>query len=368
MTRAKQSPFGSGRTGRGPFSILSFGNGSARPFLLIAISAIAAMVVSLPEVAGSAEVESTDGRTPAGIRTTFDPGTASWNVDWPGRISQYDLVYLSPPIDPLQGIPLGNGDVGVLFWCEDSKIIAVVNKSDLWDDAALGRFHNWKTEEEDTSTTQRHACRIVIDFRNPVFNTLYLSDFAARLNLADASLTLDARSPFGAVRLRAFVDHESGVLFCELGTDCSEDVPVDISVERFGSRTFSHWYSLINRDASVGLSGTDAGAGPDCAWITQALSGGKFAAGGSVISDNGLTVSLSREHSRRSVISLRGSRRKEARLAFAVTSPETDDPVSGLKKTLGTVREKGVEAFRKSHEEAWKSLWLRSFWTMGTIT
>jgi hypothetical protein len=66
------------------------------------------------------------------FQSAFSPKTAEWNISWPGRVSQYDLVYLSPPIDPMQGIPLGNGETGVLFWCEDSKIIAVVNKSDLW--------------------------------------------------------------------------------------------------------------------------------------------------------------------------------------------------------------------------------------------
>ena len=106
------------------------------------------------------------------IESAFNPGKFEWEISWPGRISRYDLVYLSPPVDPMQGIPLGNGDIGVLFWCEDSKIIAAVNKSDLWDDAPFGPFHNWSPAEEDYSTTQRHACRIIIDFKYPVFNIL----------------------------------------------------------------------------------------------------------------------------------------------------------------------------------------------------
>ena len=150
------------------------------------------------------------------FKTAFDPYTAKWNVAWPGRVSQYDLVYLSPPVDPMQGIPLGNGDIGVLFWCENSKIIAAVNKSDLWDDAPFGPFHNWKGEEEDYSTTQRHACRIIIDFKYPVFNTLYLTDFKAKLNLADGSLSLESASAFGKINLRAFIDHESGLIFMTL--------------------------------------------------------------------------------------------------------------------------------------------------------
>ena len=74
-------------------------------------------------------------------------------------MAKHDLVYLSPPGDPMQGIPLGNGDIGVLCWCEDTKLIVAINKCDLWDDAAFNRFHNWKAEEEEFSTTLRHACR-----------------------------------------------------------------------------------------------------------------------------------------------------------------------------------------------------------------
>lgn len=299
------------------------------------------------------------------IKTAFDPKTAEWKIDWPGRVSQYDLAYLSPPIDPLQGIPLGNGEVGVLFWCEDSKIIAVVNKSDLWDDAAFGPFHNWSGKEEDYSTTQRHACRIVIDFKFPVFNALYLSDFKARLNLADASLSLEAASPFGKVGLKAFVDHETGTLFYDLNSDLNENVPVEISLERFGSRTYSHWYSQINRDASIGLSGTEAIADDTGAFITQKLSSGTFAVGGRAIQYNGLITTYVRQHSRCATIQLSGSRQKSAQLAFAVASPIENDPVSGVKNTLLLAKERGIETFQKSNAEAWKSIWNRSLMDYG---
>ena len=158
---------------------------------------------------------------------------------------------------------------------------------------------------------------------------------------------------------------QSGVLFYELDSDLNEDVPVDIIVERFGSRTFSHWYSQINRDASIGLSGTEAIADDKSVYITQKLSGGTFAIGGSVIKNNGLIVKYSREHSRCALIQLSGSRQKNAQLAFSVTSPGVSDPVSEVKNTLSSVRDKGIEPFRQSHAEVWKSIWNRSFMDYG---
>lgn len=320
---------------------------------------------SLPFNIYSAKANSGDGYKSFNIASAFDPKTAEWDIKWPERVSQYDLVYLSPPIDPLQGIPLGNGDIGVLFWCEESKIIAVVNKCDLWDDAAFQRFHNWKKEEEDYSTTLRHACRIVIDLKFPVFSTLYLTDFNARLNLADASLTMDVTSPFGTVSLNAFVDHASGTLLYDLKSDFNEDVPVDISVERFGSRTFSHWYALINRDTSIGVSGTEAIVDEEGFYITQKLSGTNFAAGGTVIQDNSLSVSYKREHAHRVFIHLAGKKNKQAQIAFSITSPGIDNSLLSLKETLSSVRRKGIASLKKSNEDAWRSIWNRSFMDYG---
>ncbi|MEZ5107304.1 MAG: hypothetical protein R2757_22555 [Draconibacterium sp.] len=299
------------------------------------------------------------------IQSSFNPKTGEWEIAWPGRVSQYDLTYLSPPKDPLQGIPLGNGEIGVLFWCEDSKIIAVINKSDLWDDAAFGPFHNWSGKEEDYSTTQRHACRIIIDFKFPVFSVMYLSDFQAKLNLSDASLSLEAVSPFGKVGLKAFVDHESGTLFYDLNSDLNEDIPLELIVERFGSRTYSHWYSQINRDASIGLSGTEAFADNDGAFITQKLTTGTFAVGGKVIQNNELSVKYSREHSRCAKIQLSGKRQKAVQLAFTVTSPEDEADVSTAKNILSSVTRKGMAPFIESNKAMWKSIWNRSFMDYG---
>ena len=299
------------------------------------------------------------------IQSPFKPKTATWDIAWPGRVSQYDLVYLFPPVDPMQGIPLGNGEVGVLFWCEDSKIIAVVNKSDLWDDAKFGPFHNWDGAEEDLSTTQRHACRIVIDFKLPIFNTLYLSGFKAKLNLADGSLILEGESAFGKVSLKAFVDHQTGLLFYDVKSDLNENIPLEIAVERFGSRTFSHWYHQINRDATIGVSGTETLADDDGAYITQKVASGTFGVGGSVIQKNRLTVNYSRDHSHSATIKLSGSREKSAQLTFSVTSPINGDPINELKNSFLAVKAKGMESYQAANAEIWKEIWNRSLMDYG---
>jgi alpha-L-fucosidase 2 len=344
--------------------MFDFFSRALKPVFSTGLVAAALVLSCLPIIAFSKGAGTADSDTSKIIKSAFDPKLAAWNIDWPGRISQYDLVYKSPPVDPMQGIALGNGDVAVLAWCEGSKIVMVVNKCDLWDDSKSEKPETWN-EKYDYYTTQRQACRIEIDFEFPVFSTLYLTDFNARLNLADASLSLTGSSPFGELKLKAFIDHQSGNLFCDLGSSFNENVPLHISMERFGSRTFSMWYTRMKRDATIGLSGTEASADDKNVFITQKLATGTFAVGGSVIQSNGLTVSCSREHSRRSVIHVSGKREKNVLLAFSVTAPLDSDPLPEVKNRLSAIHEKGIEPFKQSHTEHWKSIWNRSFMDYG---
>lgn len=86
------------------------------------------------------------------MESSYSPISNIWNMEWPGRVSQHDVVYLSPPVDPLQGLPIGNGDIGLLLWAEGNRLIAAVNKCDTWDDNEEREFHNWGKSEEENHT------------------------------------------------------------------------------------------------------------------------------------------------------------------------------------------------------------------------
>ena len=66
--------------------------------------------------------------------TAFNPKTRQWERQFPGCLAQHDIIWETPPEDALQGIPIGNGDLGLLLWTEGSRLIAAVNKVDLFDD------------------------------------------------------------------------------------------------------------------------------------------------------------------------------------------------------------------------------------------
>ena len=167
------------------------------------------------------------------MKSAFAPTKGEWNIGWPGRVARYDLVYQSPPDDPTQGFPLGNGDVGVLVWTEGSKVVFVLNKCDLWDDAPAGRRQcNWALADEDCCTALRHAGRIILDFGVPVCDVFYLSDFQGRLSLADATMSFSACGPLGSITLTVFVGHDDGILCADVECSFPEAVGIEITVER----------------------------------------------------------------------------------------------------------------------------------------
>ena len=299
------------------------------------------------------------------MNSAFDSKSGTWKIKWSGRIARHDIVYLTPPWDPIQGMPIGNGDIGVLCWCKDSKIILAVNKCDLWDDAKFGHFHNWKAEEEEYSTTLRHAGRIIIDFEMPIFNLFYLSDFKGRVSLADASLTIFVSGAFGEASIKAFVSHQDGILCCEVQSKLKESLPVEITIERFGSRTFSHWYSLVDRDAELGLKGTQSSFDEEGAYITHRLRSGRFALGCRIVDKGKLKTSYLQKHSHASRIILSGRKDKRFILMIAVTSPISGSPIKAVKEKLATAEKKSFSVFFSAHKKAWKEFWLRSLMEYG---
>ena len=232
------------------------------------------------------------------METPFSPATATWALSWPGRVARHDLVYLTPPQDPLQGLALGNGDVGALLWCEASQLILALNKCDLWDDGAGEDFANWAADQEEFSTTLRHAGRLIIDFGLPVFDPMYVADCRGRLRLADATAELQVAGPFGQVAVEAVVGHDDGLLRCQVRAALVEPVPLQVTLERFGSRTYSHWYSLVRRDPNLGLAGTEAAAGDEWVGITQQLSSGAFAVAAVLEPQGPVEITARRLHTR----------------------------------------------------------------------
>lgn len=294
-----------------------------------------------------------------GITSAYSPKENKWHRKWPESISQHDIVYLSPPDDPILGLPIGNGDLGGLLWTEDSKLMVAVNKCDTWDDSPKQEFRNWAKDEVENQTSLRHCCRVAIDFKMPVFDLLYQEDFEARIDLASAAAHLQATTPFSKIKLTSYVSHESKVMVICCDVEFKEEVSPEILVERWGSRTFAGWYLQVKRDPSVGLDGTETTVTDQTIMIHQNLRKIDFAVGVRV---SGEVYGTKRQHSRAGVITLKPSKKQRFYLYIAVaTSENAVNPEEEVEVLLNRATDMGETQILQQHQLEWKYFWDKSF-------
>ena len=293
------------------------------------------------------------------MKTCFDFTKGCWVGDARRRVSRHDLVFKAPPFDPVAyGLALGNGDIGVMAWCEESRFMMVMNKCDLWDDVPIDDFTNWKREEEEHSTTLRHGCRLILDFGEPVFDEMYLNDFEARLSPADGLLTLRADSAFGKISVTAFVSYDveaPGVLCCRVRADLRDSHPIRLMMERYGSRTFSHWYKIHVRDTEVGLDGTTCYVKDGRLMAAHTLPAGTFVCGAAV--DGDFAPIVENRHRVGGTLSP-----NETHTFYAgISSPMPDGAEDAIGRRLDDAVNAGFDCLYRRAADCWEDFWSKSY-------
>lgn len=284
-----------------------------------------------------------------------------WNLPWPQRVSQHDVVYLSPPSDPMEGLPVGNGDLGGLLWVENSRLCLAVNKVDAWDDGPDEHVRNWGAKEEDLQTALRSCGRLTVDLGLPLMEMIYLKDFQGRVSLADATARLDADSVLGRVAVRAYASHPDQVMVLRVETEATEPVAQSAEFARFGSREFGHWYSLVRRDPTLHTSGTEASVKDGCVMIHQTFRTLNLVVGMKLVPDAANQSAVERLHSRAG----RTNVAPAAKLGYtiyiaAVTSENHPDPQAEVLRRLTDATKKGEKAIAVDHAADWREFWSRS--------
>jgi alpha-L-fucosidase 2 len=96
----------------------------------------------------------------------------------------------------------------------------------------------------------------------PCYNYFYLSDFEGRLSLKNAKINIQSKTAFADTKVESFVDAGSNVWIIDCDVEYKEIMPggakAEISLERWGSRTFSSWYNDVNEKSEEGLGNTKA--------------------------------------------------------------------------------------------------------------
>ena len=292
------------------------------------------------------------------ITTNFNKNLGDFDIAWPQRVSRHDLVYKAPPTDPMQyGMPIGNGDIGAILWCDDRKLYLALNKSDLFDDDAVkGMFYTSRHEEN--RTTLRHGCRIIIDFGTPIFDSFYLNDFNGRLHLKNGCIEFSLSGPFGSLSAKFFIAYNSNILCGEITTDFVEESGIEIALERYGSRTFSRWYYKVKRDPSIALDGTTASFDDQNIFVSHKLTTGEFVCALNSVG-KGFKTFCKNSH----ISCAKAEKTPKNFYVFAtVTTPldKEHDKAAAL-KIIEEAKGIGFDKLLAENERCWKEFWEKSF-------
>lgn len=291
-------------------------------------------------------------------KTTF-PSTLT-EVDYPAFLSQHDVVYLAPVPDGIDGLPIGNGDLGATVWTPPDRIQLSLNKVDLWDDGPDGPFAVFGPRDEDTLTFLRAAGVLSIGHGLPSFDRLYLTDFEGRLRLAEAQIDIRSATPFSRIHAEALISEAARVLVVRYRDETEEAVPRRIELSRWGTRCMLHWYQHIQRSAleNLSLTGTQAGTDGTHLWITQKLRGLHFAV---AVRVDG-AASPHRLHKRGGVFESEPVKTFEGTVYLTVVnSEEAEDPLAAAIAQVDAAAQQGVESVVEEHRRSWQRFWETSF-------
>ncbi len=290
--------------------------------------------------------------------TTCDfPGDLT-HVDYAAFLSQHDVVYQSPVADGIDGLPVGNGDLGAMIWTPPDRLHLAINKVDLFDDGPDGPFSSWGDDVEESNTTQRAAGTLAISNGLPAYDRLYLTDFEGRLRLAEAEVDIRSVTPFARAKTEILASEDAGVLVVHYEDETEEALPRRIELARWGSRSFPHWYNKVKREITRPLQGTDCGSDGRHVWITQQLRALHFA----VVALVDGPAAPRRLHSRAGVFESPPVTSFAATVYLAVVnSEEAGDPLATAIQRVDAAAQMGRQPLVAAHRQSWQRFWQTSF-------
>lgn len=189
---------------------------------------------------------------------------------------RHDIVYRSPSYEACNGFPMGDGDRTCVCFPTEKSLEFVFRKSDALRLAPDGAFQAWAWESEERHSGQVTSGSLSLSDGMPSLDCLYLTSFEQRLNMADGLWTHTSQTAFSTWTVKSFFSLADKVLV--LQADMTSDTPCErsLTLERFGSRFFYHYYEQIAPCADKGLSDVVRGERDGCFYVGQLLGSAAF--------------------------------------------------------------------------------------------
>lgn len=273
-------------------------------------------------------------------------------------LERHRVIYESPPTKGFEAIPLGNGSQTAMIWHSDRSIEIYLNDCDAYDLAPDGEFRAWSWEGEERQCAQVSVGHISIEEATPAFDRNYLKSYRAELDLGRATMKLHSETPFTTWSVSAFCAREPSVLVVDISIHSAEPLKRCIRLERWGTRSFAHYYEQIVDDPAIRLAGGEAGIRRGCAFVAQSFSRTRIA---TVVKALGRGLRVCRLHSHGVEIQMPPSRDSQLRLLVAARVGESGDEIIG--DAIEAIERAGrdPEGLRARHLQRWTDYWNRSF-------
>jgi alpha-L-fucosidase 2 len=306
-------------------------------------------------------------------------------VDGNTIVSKHDFVFAAPAKEPLEGLLLGNGDLGASVWADGETLVFTLGKNDVWDrrlntrhdspviacDELIARVSRgeWKfgdvyysqPVEGNYSPTPKPVGQVRLSGLGPISNL--------RLRLSDATLTFE--TPGGQATF--FVERNRNLMLIRLPAEAAKD----LRVELFRPRETLDW----SKPPSFGGSPTpenardplnaplgppETGISEGVFWVLQRIPAEPtFPGGFSVAAAAALTGAEGKtaQGNDRVTCEVRSARGPWVVVAVAVrtTSDHDADLVASACRHAKAALDEDWQGIHARHADQWKQFWARSF-------
>lgn len=274
-------------------------------------------------------------------------------VDMIRYLRRHDVVFRSPEYQAYDGIPLGTGCFGGLFYPSPDALHWTVNHTDAVDFTGKTEFGAWSWEDEECTTAPFGCGTLTLTDYQPSYDWKYLEEFENRLNLAEAVHTLHSKTPFSENKVRSYASGVDQVMVLELDMASQQETRRELLLSRWGSRNFFHYYEQIKDVPEKNLGQTSAGEQDGCFYVSQTVGQTAFVTAAKVL-DAPHTLQVVNNHSVRCEWDAK-TRETCTVLLTTVVSQGTPD-VKGAVSQLARAQQRRQQLL-PAHREDWKAFW-----------
>ena len=280
------------------------------------------------------------------------------SVDMKSYLSKHEIVYLAPPLQGWEGFPVGNGSFGGMLWAEKNGTVFQANHTDA--------LELPDPEEKNEGWAVLRSCgRLRVTHPFDVYDWLYVNSYRASLSLYRSEVETACETAFGRFSSRFYIHAERPVAVLHYTADyrgplAETGAPIDVEIERWGSRVFGWWYSRVHGGATmdIGDARVHVEGGDLCLHAT--FRGNKTLLLCRITGAEGKAGVV---HPRQVKFEIPATPRQEFTVYLAcVTSEDSTDLLGDAKSHLDAMTAGGVgEKIEQEHRDWWASFWNRSF-------